>query len=535
MKTLIIIFFTILLTIPCFSQQDLPLAFPNEIYYRGEIAYVNNTPFTGKLIDENNKTLGEFKYGYKNGLFTEYFTNGKIKFQGVYVLGKKDGTHTNWNEDDNKISENNFSNGLRNGLSLEWYPNNTKKFEGSYLAGNKEGTFVEYYENGNQKSKIEYSKDFLNGENKNFYPNGNAKNSTIYISGLKNGKYSEWHENGKLRKEMVYYGNKISDDKIIEYDQSGQKLIELGCKSGQVYSEYYYKDSIQIVYSDYIAGNKEAKGKLLNGRKDGYWTEWYINGQKSFDGNYIYGQREGKGIEYSQDGSIMWDGFYKNGEKNGKGLIVENNTTLTGEWNMGKKSGQFVEIYVNKSRAEGNYINDIKEGLWTEWFPNGNKMLEIQYTNGNIVNSNYIAWFENGQKKEEKTYVNSQLNGNHTNWFNNGNVASTLIYVNGKIKDGQYFVFESSGNIDKEWNYINGKIISEYAYGGRLKNGKFVEYYTDGSKKIEGRYESGKRKIGQRYGANKRANSFFKGIGSLAIVAGIIYAATVLSPEVATP
>ena len=188
---------------------------------------------------------------------------------------------------------------------------------------------------------------------------------------------------------------------------------------------------------------------------------------------------------------------------------------------MGKKNGEFVEISNNKAKAKGKYINDIKDGLWTEWFPNGSKMTEAHYT-GNIVNGSYDEWYDTGQKKEEKTYLNGKLNGKHSRWFNNGQVVSILNYVNGEVVDGQYFFFTAEGNFAKELNYNNGKKISEYMYRGKSKNGYFVECYPDGSFKIEGRYINGKRKIDERYGAVKTAHQIVKGIGSAILIIALI-------------
>jgi len=74
MKTLFTFIVTILIAIPCFSQQNLLPAFTNEISYRGGKAYFNGIPFTGVLIDEKTSDkLGKFNKGYKNGVFTILF------------------------------------------------------------------------------------------------------------------------------------------------------------------------------------------------------------------------------------------------------------------------------------------------------------------------------------------------------------------------------------------------------------------------------------------------------------------------------
>ncbi|MDP3359644.1 MAG: hypothetical protein Q8S41_09885 [Lutibacter sp.] len=97
MKIIAIFFVTILFVVPCFSQQALLPIFSREISYHGDRAYFNGSPFTGLLVEEKtNKKLGEFKNGYKNGLFTEYYANGKKKSTGNFVNGTKEGEHSEW-------------------------------------------------------------------------------------------------------------------------------------------------------------------------------------------------------------------------------------------------------------------------------------------------------------------------------------------------------------------------------------------------------------------------------------------------------
>ena len=94
MKTTFLVIVLFLYILPCFSQQNLLPAFPNEISYQGERAYFNGALFTGVLVGEKtNVKWGVFKNGYKMGSFTEYYANGKKKSEGNFVNGQKEGTH----------------------------------------------------------------------------------------------------------------------------------------------------------------------------------------------------------------------------------------------------------------------------------------------------------------------------------------------------------------------------------------------------------------------------------------------------------
>jgi len=126
MKKIITIFVSLLFITPCFSQQDLLPAYPNEISYNGDVAYFNGAAFTGILVDaKTNKQLGKFKNGYKNGEFIEYHNNGKKK------------------------SESNFTEGKLNGTYNEWFYNGQKRVSYSYYYGTiADGIYTLYLENG---------------------------------------------------------------------------------------------------------------------------------------------------------------------------------------------------------------------------------------------------------------------------------------------------------------------------------------------------------------------------------------------------
>ena len=313
MKSLITIFISILLVLPCSSQQVLLLAFSNELSSSGGIVYFKGTPFTGKLIEEKtNRELGEFKDGYKNGLFTKYYPDGKKMTQGKYILGKKEGPHTSWYENGNKKDEITYDNGVLNGTSSEWYSNGKIKSSGGYILGRKDGLHTSWYENGNKEGEKTYvnnelngpsSEWYLNGKIKSsggyilgrkgglhtsWYENGNKKDEITYDNGVLNGRSSEWYSNGQIKVECRYNSGQIVDGKYTIYLENGQKEKEETYSKGIKCNEGIYKDGFlyeqSILY--YVNGRKKTEGTLKNGLRDGIWTEWYKTGEKKKEEKY---------------------------------------------------------------------------------------------------------------------------------------------------------------------------------------------------------------------------------------------------------
>jgi antitoxin component YwqK of YwqJK toxin-antitoxin module len=100
-----------------------------------ELAFTpdSDTPYTGWVRDmhENQRIniLGQYVDGKQHGLSTEWYENGKKKYEVTYKDGKEHGLLTAWSENGKKISEANMKNHNRHGLETEWHDNRKKKTE----------------------------------------------------------------------------------------------------------------------------------------------------------------------------------------------------------------------------------------------------------------------------------------------------------------------------------------------------------------------------------------------------------------------
>ena len=95
----------------------------------------------GKEIEKEKNIIieGEYINEKRNGKGKEYYENGKLKFEGEYLKGKK------WNEKGYDVDGNNIyeiNNGT--GKIKEYNISSTIKFEGEYLKGEKNGKGKQY-------------------------------------------------------------------------------------------------------------------------------------------------------------------------------------------------------------------------------------------------------------------------------------------------------------------------------------------------------------------------------------------------------
>ena len=100
-------------------------------------------------IDYNIYNEIEFEIKDCNGKVIKYYDNGKIKFKGKYLNGKK------------------------NGKGKEYDYNGKLKFKGKYLNGERNGNGKEYCSNG-----IKFKGEYLNGKRWN----GKGKNIILMVN-----------------------------------------------------------------------------------------------------------------------------------------------------------------------------------------------------------------------------------------------------------------------------------------------------------------------------------------------------------------
>jgi antitoxin component YwqK of YwqJK toxin-antitoxin module len=138
-----------------------------------------------------------------------------------------------------------------------------------------------------------------------------------------------------------------------------------------------------------------------------------------------------------------------------------------------------------------------KDGLFTNWYKNGQKKDEGIWNNGKLDGVK-TYWYENGQKKFERTYKDGKKDGLWTNWYENGQKMYEIMHRNNK-REGKETLYHKSGNISSVKTYKDGTLYGEYIdyfvsgekrskgnifYGGMME-GKWTFWYHNGKKELE--------------------------------------------------
>ncbi|WMJ72627.1 toxin-antitoxin system YwqK family antitoxin [Cytophagaceae bacterium ABcell3] len=94
--------------------------------------------------------------------------------------------------------------GEKEGRFTKYYSNGKIKRISRYHKNKLEGPYTEYYKNGRLKIHAYYEKDLLKGSYKRYYPNGNLAFTSIYKDSLKNGISEYYYQDGTLRSTGRY-------------------------------------------------------------------------------------------------------------------------------------------------------------------------------------------------------------------------------------------------------------------------------------------------------------------------------------------
>jgi len=130
-------------------------------------------------------------------------------------------------------------------------------------------------------------------------------------------------------------------------------------------------------------------------------------------------------------------------------------------------------------------IGLLPDGIWTEWYDNGQKKSEGEYLLGMRVGL-WTEWHDNGQKATETEYVDGVEEGRRTRWLKSGQIEREAIFRAGK-RHGHSRDWHSNGQLQAEGDYANGKRVGRWQFwnaDGTVDSARTGEY-ADG-KRIRG-------------------------------------------------
>lgn len=105
------------------------------------------------------------------------------------------------------------------------------------------------------------------------------------------------------------------------------------------------------------------------------------------------------------------------------GLMFEN-VPFTGSLNR-SASGQL-------GQAVCHYVDGKKNGVFKEWYPNGN-IKEVSLFRDDELHGRRICYWSNGSKRFHVNYINGVMDGVYEEWDDNGISKQIKTYYKGKL------------------------------------------------------------------------------------------------------
>jgi uncharacterized protein len=206
----------------------------------------------------------------------------------------------------------------------------------------------------------------------------------------------------------------------------------------------------------YPNGNVSAEGTITDGKPDAYWKNYYEDGTLKSEGNRLFFELDSIWKFYNPDGQLSSAINYRNDKKNGYSMNYEFYYTEDSVkiYFLASK-----ELYYNGNREGVSYYYDI---------------------------SGYTKFIYN--------YVNDKRSGEGKEFDKNGNILTLFNYFNGYLIEAlRINRFDDNGLKQGRWMefYSNGNKKTEYFYFNGVLNGLYKEFDINGKLLLEKKYVNG--------------------------------------------
>ncbi len=439
--------------------------------------YWKNYYPSGVLKSEGNRLNFEL-----DSIWKFYEEEGKIILEISYKSGKKNGFRTTYQG--NETIKENFIDDVKQGNTLVYYPNQKIKSSTPFIDGYEEGISREYDKNGNITQLITYKKGYItdrerinrydsenmphgswkwftddesvmlregnykhglkHGYFKEYDRDGNLISATKYVDGEKYEKAEElqkldirtdYYPNGKVKVVATYTKDGVPEGVRREYNEKGEVEKSFIFRYGKIIGEGIFTDAGQKqgTWKEYYNdGSLKATGNYINDLRDGLWKYYYKNGQLEETGKYVDGMPDSTWRWYYDDSSLLREEQFYNGLPDGMltEYDKEENIITQGDYLEGKKEGHWV-YQVGDNKDEGEYVEDLRNGLWKSYYGEGNLRFEGKFIDDN-PNGEHTWYWDNGKVKQKGKYVMGRKNGDWKKYDESGIPIIIISYSGGK-------------------------------------------------------------------------------------------------------
>lgn len=197
-----------------------------------------------------------------------------------------------------------------------------------------------------------------------------------------------------------------------------------------------------------------------NGLRQGRWEKRQPNGRLLYEGSFKDGKPVGEWKRYHPGGQVKAVIQYQPGSDSAFARLFDEwgAKVAEGIYLNEKKEGLWTYFAENRKVSEENYLQGIKHGISRKFYKTGEVLEEAEWNNGK-QEGNYTVFFKNGQPFMQCKMSNNQRNGLFLSYFTNGKVELEAHYKNG-LRHGEWKYYRETGEPWYTLNYDNGKLLN---------------------------------------------------------------------------
>jgi antitoxin component YwqK of YwqJK toxin-antitoxin module len=145
-----------------------------------------------------------------DGVYKEYYPNGKLFVEGTYRRGRQNGEWKYYHDNGQLNRVANYKDGKPDGSRDVFRADGTLSAKRGFADGVRDGDWITYDKTGKTPvSEEHYVKGKEDGTWKYWYPNGKQKQQITLKQGVRDGVTTEWDDKGEKRFEATFANGKL--------------------------------------------------------------------------------------------------------------------------------------------------------------------------------------------------------------------------------------------------------------------------------------------------------------------------------------
>ena len=455
------------------------------VYDRGKLREVNFYDKAGAVINNTSTRNGSAnivfytpegikqsegffnKEGSREGKFTEYYADGKVKSVSENKKGMLNGSYKSYFLTGALSAEEQYEDDVEQGYYRSFFSNGKLQTEGWRQDGQKQQTFIFYNVLGDTTAKEYFLNGELDGYSQYLRPNNTLEYEYKYTNGWLQG-ISQFDSVGKLlhastfdkgNGKLIYkhFNSNTSVEANYEHYMLNGFYKAYFFDGSPRYTIYYKNDAPDSLYKQYYYGGMlKTEGRYKNGEKQGEWKHYNKDGSLFETEVYKDGSLHGKDKFFNKDGTLDLEVTYKDGETDGPCKYYGEKNQLAVVLNYSKG---LLKSY-SYENAAGKLVpaTPLKNGTGTVtgYYANGTKSCELAFVETNAHGIRRL-YFSDGKLYEDGTKELGLDNGEQKIYHTNGNIRQQQTRVLGNLH-GVRKLYYPSGKTEQTENYYNGDL-----------------------------------------------------------------------------